>query len=293
MKQNSPKAWFLACRPKTLSGALIPVIIATSLAYAHGKFQIREAALCALFAVLMQIAANFINDLFDFLKGSDRADRLGPERACAQGWISPGAMRIGIGITLFLAAECGIALLWLSQAWWLLWLGAACILFAFLYTTMLSYCGMGDLLVWIFFGLVPVAGTYYVQTGGFAPEVWWLSAACGLLIDTLLVLNNYRDRDQDRISGKHTLIVAWGERFGSGFYLWQGVVAYLCGAMLAFYGHMWAAILPMFYLLPHFLTWRKMNEIHHGRELNRVLGFTSRNMLTYGLLMAAALYLSR
>lgn len=293
MKKNSLSAWWLAARPKTLSGALIPVVTASALAYAHGKFSLIPFIFCALFACLMQIAANFINDLYDFLKGSDREDRLGPERACAQGWISPAAMQIGIGIVLLLAAATGLALLWMSQAWWLLLIGVACIVFAFLYTTLLSYCGMGDLLVWVFFGFVPVAGTYYVQTGGWSPEVGWLSATCGLLIDTLLVLNNYRDRDQDRISGKRTLIVVFGEPFGRYFYLWQGILAYVCGSMLAFYGHMWAAILPMFYLLPHYLTWRKMAEIHEGRKLNRVLGFTSRNMLTYGLLMAAALYLSR
>lgn len=293
MKRNSLEAWFLASRPKTLSGALIPVVTASALAYAHDKFSWQIALLCCLFAILMQVAANFINDLFDYLKGSDREDRLGPERACAQGWITPKAMRVGIVLTLFLSGMVGIALLWLSGAWWLLSVGLACVVFAFLYTTLLSYCGMGDVLVWVFFGLVPVAGTYYVQAGTFAPEVWWLAATCGLLIDTLLVLNNYRDREQDRISGKKTLIVALGESFGRYFYLWQGILAYVCGAMLAFYGHLWAAILPMFYLLPHFLTWRKMVSIFQGKELNRVLGFTSRNMLTFGVLMAIALYLSR
>ena len=292
MKQNSLKAWFLAARPKTLSGALIPVLTASALAYSHGEFSLPEASLCALFAALMQMAANFINDLYDFLKGTDRADRLGPERACAQGWITPSAMRVGIFVTLLLAGCCGFALLWLTQAWWLLLLGLGCVVFAFLYTTLLSYCGMGDVLVWLFFGLVPVCGTYYVQTSHLAPEVWWLSAACGLLIDTLLVLNNYRDREQDRVSGKNTLIVALGEKFGRYFYLWQGILAYICAAMLALYGHLWAAILPMFYLLPHYLTWRKMVSIHQGRELNRVLGFTSRNMLTFGALLAIALYLS-
>ena len=293
MKVNSPYVWLLAARPKTLSGALIPVVTASALAYAHGRFSWVVALLCVLFATFMQVAANFINDLFDFLKGTDREDRLGPERACAQGWITPGAMRIGILVTLILAGVVGLLMLWLTSNWWLLSVGLACVIFAFLYTTLLSYCGMGDVLVWVFFGLVPVAGTYYVQVGTFAPEVWLLSATCGLLIDTLLVLNNYRDRDQDRLSGKRTLIVALGERFGAYFYLWQGILAYVCGALLALYGHLWAAILPMFYLLPHYLTWRKMVQIHQGRELNRVLGFTSRNMLTFGVLMAIALYLSR
>ena len=288
MKQNSPKAWILAARPKTLSAALIPVVLASALAASQGKFSLAPAVLCVLFATFMQIAANFINDLFDFLKKTDRDDRLGPERACQQGWITPRAMRWGIAATLAVACACGLCLLPYG-GWMLVGIGAACVVFAFLYTTLLSYCGFGDVLVWVFFGFVPVAGTYYVEAGDFCREVWLLSAACGLLIDTLLVLNNYRDREQDRLSGKRTLVVALGERFGSLFYLLQGVAAYVLVAFMSFEGNLWLAILPMLYLLPHYLTWRKMTQIREGRALNRILGFTSRNMLTFALLTAMAL----
>ncbi|MFW5546150.1 MAG: 1,4-dihydroxy-2-naphthoate octaprenyltransferase [Bacteroidales bacterium] len=288
MKQNSPKAWILAARPKTLSAALIPVVLASALAASQGKFSLTPAVLCVLFATFMQIAANFINDLFDFLKKTDRDDRLGPERACQQGWITPCAMRWGIAATLAVACACGLCLLPYG-GWMLVGIGAACVVFAFLYTTLLSYCGFGDVLVWVFFGFVPVAGTYYVEAGGFCREVWLLSAACGLLIDTLLVLNNYRDREQDRLSGKRTLVVALGERFGSLFYLLQGVAAYVLVAFMSLEGNLWLAILPMLYLLPHYLTWRKMTQIREGRALNRILGFTSRNMLTFALLTAMAL----
>lgn len=288
MKQNSPKAWILAARPKTLSAALIPVVLASALAASQGKFSLAPAVLCVLFATFMQIAANFINDLFDFLKKTDRDDRLGPERACQQGWITPRAMRWGIAATLAVACACGLCLLPYG-GWMLVGIGAACVVFAFLYTTLLSYCGFGDVLVWVFFGFVPVAGTYYVEAGSFCREVWLLSAACGLLIDTLLVLNNYRDREQDRLSGKRTLVVVLGERFGSLFYLLQGVAAYVLVAFMSFEGNLWLAILPMLYLLPHYLTWRKMTQIREGRALNRILGFTSRNMLTFALLTAMAL----
>ena len=288
MKQNSPKAWILAARPKTLSAALIPVVLASALAASQGKFSLTPAVLCVLFATFMQIAANFINDLFDFLKKTDRDDRLGPERACQQGWITPRAMRWGIAATLAVACACGLCLLPYG-CWMLVGIGAACVVFAFLYTTLLSYCGFGDVLVWVFFGFVPVAGTYYVEAGSFCREVWLLSAACGLLIDTLLVLNNYRDREQDRLSGKRTLVVALGERFGSLFYLLQGVAAYVLVAFMSLEGNLWLAILPMLYLLPHYLTWRKMTQIREGRALNRILGFTSRNMLTFALLTAMAL----
>ena len=282
------KYLILAARPKTLTAALIPVATATALAYAEGCFRWQPALFCVLFAALMQVAANFINDLFDYLKGSDRSDRLGPERACAQGWISPRAMRGGIAVVLLAACSVGACLIPYGGTA-LIALGALCVVFAFLYTTLLSYLGLGDLLVWVFFGFVPVCGTYYVQAGSLSPSVWWLAAACGLVTDTLLVLNNYRDREQDAVSGKRTLIVAFGERFGSLFYLLQGVAGYVCVALTACHGHMWAAVLPLFYLLPHYLTWRKMVQIHQGRSLNRILGFTSRNMLTFALLTIAAL----
>ena len=111
VKRNSLKAWLLAARPKTLTGAITPVLIGTALAAMDGRFHWLPALVCCLFAGLMQIAANFINDLFDFLKGTDREDRLGPERACAQGWISPQAMKTGIAVTVTLACLIGCTLL--------------------------------------------------------------------------------------------------------------------------------------------------------------------------------------
>ena len=290
VKLNSPQAWFLAARPKTLSAALVPVVVATALAWAEGSFHPVPVVLCLAFAALMQVAANFINDLLDFQKGTDRADRLGPERACAQGWVTPAAMRRAIAIVLVAACAAGCGLLFYG-GWWLVLVGAACVVFAFLYTTLLSYCGMGDVLVWVFFGFVPVLGTYYVQAASLTPPAWCLAAACGLVIDTLLVVNNYRDRDTDRATGKRTLIVALGEPFGRWFYFAQGLAGYVCAALTALYGHTWAALLPLFYVLPHFLTWRKMVQLRHGRALNRTLGFTSRNILLFGFLVAVSLLL--
>ena len=141
IKQNSPYAWFLAARPKTLTGAIIPVLLGSALAFSDGQFKTAPALLCALFACGMQIAANFINDLFDFLKGTDRTDRLGPERACAQGWITPGAMKVGIGVIVILSCISGLGLLYTSWGelphggWELIVLGVFCVIFAFLYTT--------------------------------------------------------------------------------------------------------------------------------------------------------------
>lgn len=282
------KYWILAARPKTLAAALIPVVSATALAFSEGHGRWLPALICILFAALMQIAANFINDLFDYEKGSDRSDRLGPKRACAEGWITPNAMKRGIVVVLVLACLTGCCLIPYG-GWALIIIGLACVVFAFLYTTLLSYMGCGDLLVWVFFGFVPVCGTYYVQALTLTPSVWWLSAACGLVSDTLLVLNNYRDREQDAQSGKRTLIVVFGERFGSSFYWLQGVVSVLCVLMLMPYGHSLTMLITLLYLIPHTLTWRTMVKIHTGRQLNYILGLTSRNMLIFTLLIVVAL----
>jgi 1,4-dihydroxy-2-naphthoate octaprenyltransferase len=295
MRTNSFRAWFLAARPKTLTGAIIPVMCATALAYADGQWRIVPALLCALFAGSMQIAANFINDLFDYLKGSDRTDRLGPERACAQGWITPRAMKRGIIVTLLIACATGIGILLSGRehlpygGWELVGLGGVCVIFAFLYTTSLSYRGWGDLLVLIFFGFVPVGGAYYVQAYTLNSSVWVLSLICGVLIDTLLVVNNYRDRDQDRVSGKRTIVVRFGEPFGRYLYLALGLLVLLLTLLPAIKGktHLLPySILFVVYATLHLHTWYKMQRIRSGKELNSILGATSRNMLLMGLLLS-------
>lgn len=289
VKQNSIKAWFLATRPKTLTGALIPIIIASSLASHHTHCNNTAIFICFVFAALMQIAANLINDLFDYLKGTDGAERIGPERACAQGWITPKAMRIGIRIVLVLALLAGSTIL-LYSSLWLIAVGAVCVIFAFLYTTILSYTGLGDILVLVFFGLVPCCGTYYVATGELTAPCLLASIISGILIDTLLIINNYRDRQTDKNNHKITLIVLGGEKFGQYFYLLCGVVAWaLCFVFIAL-GYNWYVLLPTIYLIPHFVTWHKMVRINHGKALNKILGETSRNMLLFGILLSLGLF---
>ena len=292
VRKNSLEAWVLAMRPKTLTGAAIPVLVASALAWIDGRFCWLPAGLCLVFACLMQVAANFINDLFDYLKGSDRPDRLGPERACAQGWISPRAMKWGIAVVVVLACLDGLGLLAFGNPTLLVSIGLGCVVFAFLYTIVLSYCGMGNVLVVVFFGLVPVVGTYYVVTGQTTSEAWLAGVVCGLLIDTLLVLNNYRDRDTDRRDGKHTLVTIFGERFGRFFYLFLGITTWLLCYGFWMEGHRMAFLLPLLYVPVHIATWCEMVNISHGKALNRILGKTSRNMLLFGLLLVAGLMLS-
>lgn len=291
VKQNSTKAWLLASRPKTLTAASIPVMLGCALASMYGHFQLIPAILCFLFAFLMQIDANFINDLYDYLKGSDREDRLGPERACAQGWISPSGMKKGILVTTALAAVTGLFLLGYG-GWEMIPVGIACIIFAFLYTTgpyPLAYHGWGDILVLVFFGFVPVGCTFYVMAHDWNTSVTMASLACGFVIDTLLMVNNFRDREQDAISGKRTIVVRLGARTGLILYFLLGLAA--CWSCFYFVteGRLWAAILPQIYLLFHILTTMKMARINRGKELNAILGETSRNMLLFGILLTAGL----
>lgn len=287
---NSPYAWFLAARPKTLTGAAVPVIIGTALAIGDGYFNYTPALLCFTFAFLMQIAANFINDLIDFKKDSDREDRLGPERACAQGWITPKAMMFGIIITMVTASVAGLFLLAYGGKW-LIAVGMACMAFAFLYTTILSYCGLGDLLVLVFFGLVPVVCTYYLQSGTVNIPVFMAALGSGFVIDTLLIVNNYRDREADKKSGKNTIIVMFGEKFGQRFYLVTGIIAALFALSFSFSGFLFAGILPLLYLPMHIKAWRNLVKINKGRELNKILGMTSANMLIYAFLILAGFIL--
>ncbi len=302
VKQNSLKAWLLASRPKTLTGAMIPVILALAWAWHQQVLSNVTAALCcALFACGMQVAANLINDLFDFKKGTDREDRLGPERACAQGWITPHAMQWGIAVSIIIS--CLFGLIALFATWEqmpfhgveLIVMGLICVLFAFLYTTRLSYLGWGDVLVLVFFGFVPVCGTYYLQAYTLDAGILILSLISGVAIDALLIINNYRDREQDRISGKRTIIVLGGERFGQRLYLAIGFIVGLLILSLCIFAdapRLYAGIIVvLIYLLLHISSWRQMVQIRQGKALNKILGLTSRNMFIMSVLLVLALIL--
>ena len=293
VQTNSIKARILAARPKTLAAAATPVLIGCSLAVADGAFQWIPAILCFLFAFSMQIDANFINDYYDYLKGSDREDRLGPERACAQGWITLPAMKKGMIITTLLSCFWGLLLLRYCGVE-MIPVGLLCVLFAFLYTAgpyPLAYHGWGDVLVIAFFGFVPVGCTYYTMAHDWTWNVTIGCAACGLVSDMLLMLNNYRDREQDKISGKRTLVVRFGEKAGRYAYLVLGILAVGLCSFYAFNDFLMASLLPVLFLLLHFTTWREMVRIHKGKQLNIVLGKTARNIVVFGLLLSLGLIL--
>lgn len=300
VRVNSLKAWILAARPKTLTGAAVPVMIGIACAVAmYGWCGIRivPAVLCMLFALIMQVDANFINDYFDFMKGTDDEQRLGPKRACAQGWITASAMRSGLFVTTLLACIVGLPLVYYG-GWEMIMVGLACVVFCFLYTISFSYIGLGDLLVLVFFGIVPVCMTYWLTAPPTALTsipfaVVLMSIACGLIIDTLLVVNNYRDIENDRRAGKLTLIVRIGERGGLVLYLMLGLVGTILAivgvVLLDWHDGQWTQSLLIIYTPFHTWAFNEMRYIRKGAELNRVLGMTARNMFIFGLLASAAL----
>ena len=297
MKTNSLKAWFLAARPKTLTGAAVPVMIGVSLAWVDAKqygddtFQWLAAVLCFLFSFVMQIDANFINDFFDFANGTDDIEtRLGPRRACAQGWVTLDAMKRAIAITTCLACIIGLPLVWFGGLEMIL-IGMICVVFCFLYTTHFSYMGLGDLLVLVFFGIVPVCISYYLHLHTVTWQVFLASIACGMVIDALLIVNNFRDRDQDREAGKNTIIVRLGAESGLQLYLAVGIGAMILGGTFWMNGHPLAFFLPFIYFVLHVFTYLKIKRIEKGKALNLCLGETARNIFIYGLCVSLGLLL--
>ena len=294
IRKNSPRAWLLAARPKTLAASATPVIVATALAFHGGYFYWKPALICLIFALLAQIISNFANDYFDYKKGTDHEGRLGPKRAVTEGWIAPKTM---LYVTLgLLIANMFIGLSLLHYVyyggWFLIPVGILVAVFAFAYTGgpyPLAYHGWGDVCVFFFFGIIPVGFTYYVQA-----QQWTLSAticgiAVGLVVINILVANNYRDRDSDAKSGKKTTVVLFGEKFGSLFYLFNGIIAVLFCLYFLSENAKWAALLPFIYLFLHLKTWREMVRIGSGKQLIGVLEKTARNVLIFGLLLASGL----
>lgn len=292
VKKNSLKAWMLAARPKTLAAGSVPVLVASALAAHFGQFNLIPALLCLLFALLAQIASNFSNDYFDFVKKTDGEDRLGPERAVSSGWIDPQKMLYGTLITIAIACLSGLGLIYYG-GWEMIVVGAVCVVSLLAYTAgpwPLAYHGLGDLFVLVFFGFVAVVFTYYVQAQIFVPLAFVAGAVVGLAAVNILITNNYRDRDTDKKSRKNTTIVLFGEVFAKWYYFFNGIIACLL-CLFFFRESAWAAFLPFLYLIPHIRTWRKMVAINRGKALNPLLGETSRNLLILGILLSVGLIL--
>lgn len=310
IKQNSWQAIVKGARLETLPGAAVPVIIAIALAAGDmyrtgniGSFQVIPALLCFLFAEIMQINANYINDYFDFKGGHDSEARQGNDRVATKGWMTMSFMRKVIIGTNIIAAFIGLAILVFMDSTnfalritnyeLLIAVGAACMLFSLLYTTLFSKKALGDVLVLLFFGIVPVCVTYYVLTGTCNWYIFAASVACGFEIDSMLVINNFRDHDEDLVTGKHTLSHILGRKRMLQFYL---AIGFICAALgyvcYSRYGYSMAFNLQIIYLLAHMRIYNTMKSIWQGPELNKQLAANGKNILLYGILIAVGILIT-
>ena len=278
--------WLEATRPRTLPAAAAPVAVGTALAVGRDGAHWPAAIAALLGALLIQIGTNYANDYFDFVKGADNDDRVGPRRATQAGLVRPAAMRAAFMLTFAAAAAAGAYLMY-RGGWPIIAIGAASIASGVLYTGgpyPLGYNGLGDLFVWLFFGPVAVGGTAYVQTLQWRPEDLVIGGAFGLVSTAILAVNNLRDADTDAPVGKRTLAVRFGKRFARLEY----------GACLAA-----ALLIPLAYVdarpwlwtllaLAPFAAWLTLQlSEREGPALNPLLGATGKFLLAFAALFSA------
>lgn len=274
------KPWIEAMRLRTLPVSAAGVLTAIGYNVGDGTFKAAPAALCMIFALLAQVASNFANEYYDYRDGLDRAGRDGPRRGVTEGDITPGAMLRATYATLGMACCVGLSLLWWG-GWWLLIAGIVIAIGAMAYSAgpyPLSRHGLGEVAVIIFFGVIPVNLTYYVQSGYFAWPVGIASAAIGLMGANVLLVNNYRDADDDASVGKRTLAVIMGRGFAYSLYLINGVLGMLL-LLDAMGVHRWIAWV---YLAVHLLLCMMLKR-RTGRAINPLLGMTAVAMLAVAL----------
>lgn len=284
------QAWFLACRPKTLSVSLSPVLVGTAIAWHDsGALLWLPLLAAALGAGFIQIGTNLFNDVGDFLRGTDTPDRLGPKRATAEGWLSVGRVKLGAWLAFALAFLCGIYLVW-HGGWPIVAIGLASLVAGWAYTggpKPIAYGPLGEIFVFLFFGLVAVGGSYYLQTLGLSPAALVAAALVGIHAAAVITVNNYRDLDGDARNGKNTLAVRLGRPATRQIYAGEMLLPYallpLLGAELGV-----LAALPLLSLpLAGRLIQRFYREAP-GPVFNQILALTAGLQLAFALLLTLA-----
>lgn len=271
-------------RLRTLPVSVAGVFTACAYALIGDTFRWAPAILCLIFAVLAQIASNFANEYFDYRAGLDMPGRVGPRRGVTEGDITPRAMLTATIATLALACVVGCSLL-LWGDWWLIIAGITIAVGVLAYSAgpfPLSHYGLGELAVICFFGIIPVNLTFYLQSGMWDMSVFFGSVSIGLMGANVLIVNNYRDLEEDRAVGKHTLAVLIGRRPMSVWYLLNGWVAVALMTPLWSVLGGWRWIFPCLYAATHTLLWSRLCS-RRGAKLNPLLGATSIAMLLYAL----------
>lgn len=284
------KCWVEAMRLRTLPVSLAGVLFGVAMAVADGGFKAVPALLCFLFALLAQIASNFANEYYDFKAGLDRVGRDGPRRGVTEGDITPGAMKAATFATLGAACVTGCVLVALYGQWWMYVVGVLTALAVIAYSAgpyPLSRNGLGEVAVVFFFGIIPVTLTYYLETGLMSAAVVAASAGIGLMGANVLIVNNYRDADDDAAVGKRTLAVKLGRNAVAVIYLLNGILALVLTwpEWIRLAPQAW--IVPLIYLLSHVFLYGRLRSLT-GKALNPLLGGTAVLMLFYAVGYAVA-----
>ena len=290
---SKTQIWIMAARPKTLPAAAASAILGSSFALKDSGFRLLPALAALCISILLQIGANFANDLFDFQRGADTKQRLGPLRVTQAGLLTPGQIRIGIFIVFALAIVLGSYLAWIA-GWIVIIIGLSAILAALAYTGgpfPFGYHSLGDLFVLIYFGFTAVCGTYYVQTLTISIPVVWAGFAMGLLITNILVVNNLRDIETDRSAGKFTMAVRLGVGYTRLEYVTSLIIAYAIPTILSFIDKSYSGSFFSWLSIP--LAIRTIRELYNfaGRSLNQTLAGTAQLALIYALLFSFGIIL--
>lgn len=277
------KVWIEAMRLRTLPVSVAGVIMAAGCAAANSVFSWKPALLCLIFAILAQIASNFANEYYDFKGGLDRKGREGPRRGVTEGDISPRAMLFATYLTLGAACCVGLSLLLFGE-WWLIPIGIAVAIGVIAYSTgpyPLSHHGLGEVAVVAFFGIVPVCCTYILQGGEMDWQIFMASLSSGLMGANVLIINNYRDADDDKAVGKHTLAVIFGRSAVRKLYVANAIVAVLLmGEWFKMLHTEWSLLVLIFYLTASIAVAVQMKR-RSGRSLTPLLGITAVLMLLF------------
>lgn len=285
--------WLIASRPKTLLAAVVPVMVGSALAISMKKFFLPYSLIALLCSILIQIGTNFTNDLYDFLKGADTQKRKGPRRVLAAGLISVKEMKVAIILVFGLTFLLGLYLVF-SAGLLILWVGIFSIFAGIIYTAgpfPLAYNGLGDVFVFIFFGIVGTMGTFYLHTQEISLLALIVSIPVGALITNILVLNNYRDIEEDRVANKRTLAVILGREFSRWQFIFLILISYATSVVLFFYFNYSLWIFLPFATLPIAIILITMLYTLNGEELNKTLELSAKYAGLYGLLLSVGLIL--
>jgi 1,4-dihydroxy-2-naphthoate octaprenyltransferase len=285
------RAWWLAIRPATLSLGIAPVLVGTACAHQAGGLNVSAALAALAGALFLQIGANLSNDVFDFEKGADAIERLGPTRVVQAGMLSPAAVRSGMAVSFALATVAGIYLVTVAGPV-VVAIGLLSIVSAVAYTAgpyPLGYNGLGEVFVVAFFGFVAVAGTAFVQVRAVPGLAWLASVPPGLLSAAVLTVNNIRDRESDARVGKRTLAVLLGRRGAFAEFVTLLGVSYAVPLLMALAGMTRATVLLSWATLPTALLLVRRVARDEGRALNRSLVTTARLTLVFGILFSAGI----